>query len=441
MRRPGRLHGETIGIAKRWGVVFLLAAAFAVSILDRTILNLLIEPIKRDLAISDTEIGLVAGLGFALFYAVFGLLAGRLADRFNRRTIIVAGISLWSFATASAGLAGSFLQLLLSRAGVAVGEATLSPASFSMIADMFPARRLGRAISVYYMGGTIGPGLALIAGGGLIAFATDMPVDWLNRFAVWQRVMILAGLPGLAIALLLYLFVREPVRRADAVQASPTANVPLQSFVQHLVEHWRVYAPIFLGITLSSIYFNGLHTWAPAFFMRVYHWTPGETARALGVAFAVAGTLGALSGGALSDAFFQRGRKEAPLLAMTIMAAIATPASIVATRIDTHADWALAGLSVVFFSIASFNAIAPSAIQLVTPNRMRARTSALYLMLVSIVAVSGGPLFVGMLNDRVFSDPQSVGRSLSVVAIAVMPVTLVIFARGRRFYRQAVLVA
>src|SRR5258708_14916503 len=186
-----------------WYVVFILMVCYTLSFVDRQILSLLVGPMKRDLAISDTRIGLLQGVAFALFYGLMGLPLGRLADTRNRRNVIIVGVVLWSFLTGACSAARSFWSLFLARMGVGVGEATLSPSAFSLITDYFPKEKLGAALSVYSMGIFIGSGLALIAGGSVVDAVTRMPavtLPLLGAVAPWRFTFLIACAPGPAVA-------------------------------------------------------------------------------------------------------------------------------------------------------------------------------------------------------------------------------------------------
>ncbi|MBT7799203.1 MAG: MFS transporter, partial [Gammaproteobacteria bacterium] len=198
-----------------WYAVGILFVAYTFSFADRFILSLLIEPIKQDLNLSDTKISLLHGFAFAIFYTFMGIPIGRLADKYNRRTIIVWGIATWSCMTAVCGITKGYWQLFAARVGVGVGEAALSPAAYSMIADLFPAQKLGRALSVYTTGAFVGAGLAFIIGGTAIAAITTSPeitLPVIGTIRSWQAAFFLVGLPGLLVAALMYT-VKEPLRR------------------------------------------------------------------------------------------------------------------------------------------------------------------------------------------------------------------------------------
>jgi MFS family permease len=224
-----------------WYVVGVLTFVYIFSFIDRQILNLLVRPIRRDLGISDTQMSLLMGLSFAVFYTLFGIPLGRLADSKSRRTIIAGGFALWSLFTAGCGLARNFGQMLLLRMGVGVGEAALSPAAYSIITDYFPPQRRATAISVYSMGIYLGSGLAFIIGGTVAGLASQQElwqVPLVGATRPWQVVFFLVGLPGILLSLLLYT-VREPLRRGtrmikNAQGQAVAAQVPLAEVFAYL---------------------------------------------------------------------------------------------------------------------------------------------------------------------------------------------------------------
>src|SRR5271169_1284871 len=236
-----------------WYVVLILMVCYTLSFVDRQILSLLVGPMKRDLAISDTRIGLLQGVAFALFYGLMGLPLGHLADTRNRRNVIIVGVVLWSFLTGACSAAKSFWSLFVARMGVGVGEATLSPSAFSLISDYFPKEKLGVALSVYSMGIFIGSGLALIAGGSVVDAVIRMPVvtlPLLGAVAPWRFTFLIVGAPGLAIALLLYT-VREPVRR-QLLRASD--GTPVRLNVHEVGVELRKRWQSFVGISVGMVF-------------------------------------------------------------------------------------------------------------------------------------------------------------------------------------------
>ena len=227
-------------------MIALLTLAYILSFVDRMIFGLLITPIRAEFAINDTVFSLLYGLGFAFFYTVLGIPLGWAADRYNRRNLVVVGIAAWSLMTAACGLAKTFGQLALARIAVGVGEATLTPATYSMAGDSFPPHKLGRALSVFIIGWPLGIGLALIIGGLVIRLVAETPVFVLpviGELKSWQACFIIVGAPGLLIALLA-LALPEPVRRRPTPDAS---SGTLAVAFRHLRTHWQAYFSLTVG--------------------------------------------------------------------------------------------------------------------------------------------------------------------------------------------------
>jgi len=235
-------------------VVFVLMVVYTLSFIDRQILSLLVGSIKRDLAISDTRIGLLQGLAFGVFYTFLGLPLGRIADTRNRKNLITIGVLFWSLMTALCSGARSFTTLFLARMGVGVGEATLAPGAFSLITDSFPKERLGRALSVYSMGIFIGSGLALIVGGAVVDFTVRIPsvtLPVLGLMASWRLTFLIVGIPGLLVALWVY-SIREPLRKnvLRASDGSPV-HLSLPQVTEQIRLRWQSIAGISLAIPFS----------------------------------------------------------------------------------------------------------------------------------------------------------------------------------------------
>ncbi|MDE0365860.1 MAG: MFS transporter, partial [Gammaproteobacteria bacterium] len=247
-----------------WYVVVILMLAMVVSFIDRQVITLLVEPIRTDLGISDTKMSLLMGFAFAIFYVTMGVPIARLSDRYSRRLIIAAGIFLWSVATAACGLARSFAQLFTARVFVGVGEATLTPAAYSMIADYFPPNRLGRAIGVYATGVYIGSGLALVLGGAAIRLITQsgfMDLPLVGTLVPWQLTFIVVSIPGLLIVLLMMFTVREPVRKNLA--ETTEASIPIREIARFMWTNRGTFGSIFFGYATGGMAFYGFMGWVP----------------------------------------------------------------------------------------------------------------------------------------------------------------------------------
>ena len=258
-----------------WYAIFVLFVAYTFSFIDRAILVLLVEPIKRDLGINETGIGLLHGFAFAIFYTTLGLPIGWLADRKSRKWIIVVGIAVWSAMTALCGFARNFWQLFAARVGVGVGEAALSPSAYSMIADLFPAEVRSRALGIYTIGAYFGAGLAIIIGGAVVQLVAELPpvtLPVVGTANVWQLTFIVVGVPGILVALLA-MTITEPQRREHL---DPSRSPTLGQTVSYVLAHRRAFLGHFVGFGLMAIPFNVILLWARPFISRVYGWNPTE---------------------------------------------------------------------------------------------------------------------------------------------------------------------
>lgn len=428
-----RLADPTWPSARRaWFAVAVLQLAYICSFVDRTLLALLVQPIKADLGLSDTQISLLHGLAFAVFYTFLGLPIGWLADRYSRRRIISIGVAVWSVMTAACGLAGKFWHLFLARMGVGVGEAALSPAAFSMLADYFPPNRLSRAMSVYSAGINIGAGLAFIIGGAVVAAVTQagaLRVPFVGEVQPWQLTFFCVGLPGVLIALLI-LTVREPDRRG----ARASGNIT--DVLRHVKRNGKAIACHFMGFALLSAAFNVTTSWAPTYFVRQHGLAAGEAGTWLGLEILFFGGAGIIAGGWLADALRDRGRTDGGIIVGVLSGALLTPFAIAAPLMPTAYGALLVYAPFMFFASLSFGAAAAT-MQLITPNALRAQTSALYLFVNNLLGIGLGPLVTALVTDHVLQNEQAVGTSMAIVAGTAAFLAAIVLAKGRSPYRDS----
>ncbi len=394
------------------------------SFIDRQILSLLIEPIRRDLQISDTQVSLLAGLAFSIFYTLAGIPIARLADRGNRRTLIAAGVSLWSLMTALCGLARNFPQLFLARIGVGIGEATLSPAAMSIIADYFPVSRLARAISVFSMGIYFGAGLAMVIGGlviSMVAQAGSITLPLFGEIFPWQVTFIIVGLLGIPVVLL-NLTIREPVRRGTIRQGSAEARTAssfaaLRGFLRLnrrlILFHFATFS--FIGIAIS-----GYFVWTPTFFIRTYGWEASRIGFVFGIILFFAGTAGVYAGGFLADWLQKRGRDDAIFRAALYGIGMMLPFAVLTPLMPT-AGLAVAGLTLTIFFLALPQGLPTAALQVITPNSLRAQITAVYFLVGNLIANGLGPTFYALVTDYVFADPAMLRYSMALVIGVILP--------------------
>ena len=419
-----------------WGVI-VLVFAFIFSIADRIIISLLVDPIKADLSLSETDMGLLMGLYFALFYALMGLPIGRLVDKYSRRAIVGSGIFLWSVMTALCGLSRNFIELFLARAGVGIGQATLSPSAYSMIADSFPKEKLGRALGVYQSGAFLGVGLALMFGGLAIRFAAtadDVSLPLLGTVAPWQLAFIVIGLPGIIVAALMFT-VKEPVRQG--VKPVGDDQISVGQALSFGLKRWRVFLAHFTGFALLALPMTTLATWVPAYLMRVVGMSPPETGFKLGLIVLIFSPVGVIAGGWLSDVLLKRGMNDAPLRVGVMAAVFMIPLSVLATTVKDPI-WVLIIACPFAFGASITMGLAATALQLVTPNRLRGQIAAVWMLFLNLITAGLGPTAVGMVTGMVFKDPMAVGLSVaSVNTISVVLGGLILFFSWKP-YREAV---
>ena len=426
-----------------WYVVSVLTLAYLLSFLDRQILALLVEPIRRDLDISDTQVSLLGNLAFGIFYTVLGLPLGRAADRFSRRGIIAAGVTIWCLMTAMCGLARNFSQLFLARVGVGVGEAALNPAALSLISDYFPRKTRGRALTFYNMGVSLGVGVALIFGGQLIAWVAAAPpvdVPGIGVLRAWQTVFLLVGLPGLLIGLLM-LTVREP-RRRDRLQVqladgTTTEQLTVGQTVAFLRRRWRTYLSHFLGMSVVTILGYNYFFWVPSMFVRTWGWTIPQISLAYGLINLTCGPLGVLLGGWVADRLRQRGYQDALMRTCLGGAALLLVPAAILTPLMPTGQLALALLVPMSLGGACVTATGAAALQMIAPNQLRAQTTALYYFVIGVLGLLG-PTAVGMVTDYGFGNDGALRWSLSIVCGGASVLGLTFLALHLPHYRAGV---
>jgi MFS family permease len=411
--------------AYAWYVTALLMLAYTFSFLDRQILNLMIGPIRADLGISDHEFALIAGGAFGVFYTVMALPLGWLADRFSRKWIIAGGITVWSLMTAGCGLSRTFGQLFLTRVGVGVGEATLSPSTYSMLSDYFDKRRLPRAMSVYTVG------LALIVGGEVVTAVGKWDPIVLPHFGAlkpWQVVFIMVGLPGVLLAIWIAT-IKEPARKGRA------DRVPFGDLFRFIARRPRMFLAFFAGAGFYSV-MGYADTWYPELFIRTWGWDAAQAGRVNGASSLIAGPLGLLFAGWYSSHLMGQGRTDA-CLRLTAFGAIGI--AIPAIFMPLMPTPTL--MAVMLFPFKFFVGFPPvliaSAIQLVAPNRLRGQLGALFLFSVGIIGVTCGPILPSLFTDYLFRDDGALKYSLSLAAALTLPVALGLLWIGLGEYRAS----
>lgn len=421
-----------------WYVVAVLTACYTLSFIDRQILSLLVLPIKQDLSLTDTQIGLLQGLAFAIFYTLCGLPIGRIADHHTRKNVIAVGILLWSLFTSACSLARSFVSLFLARMGVGVGEATLNPSAFSLISDYFPKERLGEALGVYSMGIFIGSSSALIFGGTVIEALSRWPlinVPFLGPLSWWRVTFLAIGAPGVFAALWIFT-IREPLRRD--LLSRPDGRVPRLSLTevnQQIALRWQSLLGLSLGAAGQAMATYAFLAWAPTCFERLYGWTPGQAGRQLGWILLIACCPGMYAGGYLSDYWLRHGIREAPMR-VGVASALATPVLfIVALNEPSARSTLLFLLPALFFLSLPVGSLFAS-LQLILPNQIRAQVSAIFTFILNVVGLTLGPLLPGILNDYLFRNERMINISLLLTILLASIIMLIAFRATFAPYRR-----
>jgi MFS family permease len=437
---------------RAWYALAVLTVALMVATIDRSVLALLVGPIKHDLNVTDTQMSLLLGMAFVSIYAFLGLPIARLADVHSRRLIIGIGIAFWSVMTALSGLVHTYLQLFLARVGVGGGEASFAPATYSMLTDSFPKEKLPRAMAVMGIGFSAGSGLALIFGGWVIHLVSGMPpvtLPVVGNIHPWQLVFFAVGLPGLLLAAVMAT-VKEPVRRgliassistapASAhVRENPPRSLPLKQIFAFLSSERSTYVPIFLAMGIKSLLLFGMSAWTPTFFVRTYGWTMPQIGAMTGLILLIVSPLGLLTGGWLAERFARQGYDDANMRVVLIATVASLPATILFPLMPT-AELALAGVALAQF-IASLG-IGPgnAALQIITPNQMRGQVSAMYMFIFNIVGYGLGPTAVALFTDYVFRAEGALRYSIASVAGITAPLAVLIVWYGLKPYGQSVL--
>jgi len=422
-----------------WFTLLILVLAYTCAFIDKVILSLLVIPIKNDLGLSDTQISLLQGFSFALFFALAGLPLGRLVDRSNRIWLASIGIAAWSLMTAACALAQNFWQLFLLRMGVGAGEASLTPAAYSLIPDFFPGRSLGLAMGIFSLGASLGAGFSFMIGGYVVDFATtsgSITVPLVGDLRSWQLVFLIVGLPGLLIAGLT-LLAPEPRAAVQKVKQMAPA-LPLREVKAFFVENRRLIFLHHFVLSMSALASWGIMGWTPAFMVRSLGWSSSQIGFMLGASIAVFGTIGVVGGGWLGDRLVRAGDPCGRLTAGTVAMILSFLGAITFPLMQSPVPFALAfGLHILgaWMIVGTGAAI----LQEIFPARLRGQGAATYMLATNLVGVGFGPTSVALLTDYVFGDTQMLKYSLLIApptALVLAIAALLIFRAPFRAMKQ-----
>ncbi|MDP4639970.1 MAG: MFS transporter [Pseudomonadales bacterium] len=381
--------------AARRYALSVLVVVYTFNFIDRQILSILMEPIKADLGLSDTQLGLLTGFAFALFYATLGIPIARLADKGNRRNLIAGALTIWSAMTAMSGLAQNFWHLLIARIGVGIGEAGCSPPAHSIISDYYPAEKRATALGIYSLGIPVGILFGFLAGG------------WLNQFFGWRVAFFVVGVPGIILAILVKLSLREPIRGMSEGRAD-TAPHPTVKETFTFLWSKRSFRHLAFGGGLTAFVGYGVVTWVPSFLIRSYGMQTGEVGTYLGLILGIPGGIGIVLGGWMADRYGSRDTRWY-LWIVTVALLLGVPFSLGIYLTDS------AGMALLFLCIPVllgnfYQATTFSQTQGLVPLRMRAVAAAVLLFILNIIGLGAGPQAIGLLSD--FLEPSYGQESL-----------------------------
>lgn len=415
----------------------MLFLFYVLSMLDRQILALMVDPIKRDLGISDLQVSLLLGFSFAILYSITALPMGWVVDNKPRRPLIFWGVAVWGAATASCGLATTYAHLFLSRVFVGIGEATLSPAAYSTISDAFPRKRVATALAIYSIGAGVGAGIALSLGGVIIQTAVghaDFHLPLLGLLKPWQLIFLAVGVVSVAAAGLIYLVPEPP--RTGKLRAGPVRVVTTAEALAFIKSRRRFWILFFLAFTAMNMALNSIISWAPSYLGRFFGWSHAQLGVSLAAIIVFAGGSGHIFSGLMIDRMLAKGREDAHVRYFFFALLIGAPLTIVGLT-SPHIAIFLAGLCVFFFLLATNAGVASATIQYVTPNELRGRMSALYLFFSNVVGLGLGPTLVALVSRFVLHDEVRLGNALAVVVAGTAVVGLPAFHFARKSMRDA----
>lgn len=421
-----------------WFVVAILFVGYCFSAIDARVLTLMVGPIQSQLGLSDFEMGLLQGFAFSILYSIAALPIGRFVDRSGKRSmLIVWGVLFWSLMTASCGMASTFTGLFLSRVGVGVGEATLSPTAYSLISDYFDRRRRALAISFYAIGYPIGGGLALLIGGALLTHFTKqggLNLSGLGHFEPWQAVFLCVAAPGVIIAAAMML-IREPPRREMAAVLSDKTS--LRDGFAYIMERKLLFGSLIGSLGLIALLAIGTTLWFPTFLIRTYGLTPGEVGARYGMVMLVCGTVGTLIGGWLSGRLLKSGRADANMRIVLVSTLLKGLPLILAPLMPT-ANLALALMAIGTLIGQASQGVMLAAIQDVTPNQLRGQVNAVALLAVNLLGMGLGASVIAAITDFGFGDQGALRYSIAITGAVTLPLIIVMLVAALPHYRREV---
>ncbi len=428
-------RAEQKATARHWYMAAVLTLLYIYAQIDGSAIIILVTPIKQDLGVTDTQMSLLLGFSFAAFYSILGLPAGYLVDRMARRKVMGIGILLWSAMTMSCGLAQTYWQLFVARCGVGIGEAAITPASYSLIRDGFPPDKRGKAFGLFSAGSFIGAALAVMITGALLGAVSSgalRGVPWIGTLRPWQAVLVLIGMLGFPLSLLLLTF-REPARRLEG--AAALSGVTFGEALAHVKAGWRVYLPLVVWVTCFYGVAISYGSWMPTIIGRTWHLPPAQIGLFFGGCLLICAPIGAWFGGHAIDVLQRRGRDDAAPTVGLWVTLVFIPFGIAAPIVPQVGEMFFA-LAAQLFLAGAYQPVGASLLAQITPQRLMGKVTAIYLLVFTLLGRGFGPTLVALISDNFYDGPQALGFALGTAAAVLMALALVmsllLLRRARR---------
>jgi MFS family permease len=423
--------GPSVSAARAWYIVIVLCALYAVSFVDRLILSLLADPVSRDLSLSDLQMGLLLGVGFAAVYTAVGLPISHWVDRSSRMVMILAaGTAFWSVATAASAFANSFTTLLICRTGVAVGEAVLAPIAMSLIADLFPRDRRAGPVAAFSVVTS-----SMKAGGIVLGAAAIALAGWLYGrgigLEIWRTTFLILGVPGLLLAAMLAFTIKDPPKRLERGEGRESST--LSEFIRHLKVNRGFYFFFYLGVGTLGMMSYAAVSWIPTILIRGFSMTSASAGFRYGLVALPAAILGSVLWAVLSRRF-DRGGGAGPIRGLLVAIGLASPMLALSALADSSTVYLLATL-VASFGTSAMSVLGILAIQNAAPRPFLGRLYALQILVTNLIGFALGPLLVAVMSQQWHGDPQSLAKGLSLLAMLAGPVSFLSFYLCMARYR------
>ncbi|WP_462402394.1 MFS transporter [Pseudomonas sp. Marseille-QA0332] len=423
-------YGDSKVHPGRWYAVGCLIIFYAISMVDRFILSAVAQPVSQSLGLTNTQIGLLLGAGFAILYSVAGIPVAYLIDRGNRTRIILIGVSLWSLMTAASAFTADFSTLLICRAGVAIGEAVLTPAAMSLIGDMYLRKERALPTSLYMATGNIMATGAFLIGGAVYQYAGTQQL--MPAMEAWRFTLFAVSLPGFLMVVLFALSVREPAR----VTSQPTEQkTTVDALLPFLVGNKAMFIPFFLATGMISSLTLGIISWAPTLLIRLHELTASHASYVFGSVGLPTSVFGTLCLPWLAGKLQKAGRPDGIILILMLSVAIPVPA-IIAGLLSGQYWLLVTAFAICMMFLPSISVMTCLGMQMISPSRLRARTVAVNLLVINLFGYTVGPFLSGLLADRVFSGPAAIAFALATMAAVIGPVAILGFLFARRHFGQ-----